>query len=70
MPELEFRFDESIVHQDRIEQILRDLHANDPRPEEGASDAAADAASRQQAADPITDAVPPTPRRTTNDDRD
>ena len=27
VPELEFRFDESIAHQDRIEQILRDLHA-------------------------------------------
>ena len=26
VPELEFRFDESIAHQDRIEQILRDLH--------------------------------------------
>src|SRR6476469_6108923 len=26
VPELEFRFDESIGHQDRIEQILRDLH--------------------------------------------
>jgi len=25
-PELEFRFDETIEHQDRIEQILRDLH--------------------------------------------
>jgi ribosome-binding factor A len=25
VPELEFRFDESIEHQDRIEQILRDL---------------------------------------------
>ena len=25
-PSLEFRFDESIGHQDRIEQILRDLH--------------------------------------------
>jgi ribosome-binding factor A len=29
VPELEFRFDESIGHQDRIEQILRDLHAED-----------------------------------------
>ena len=28
-PELEFRFDESIENQDRIEQILRDLHAED-----------------------------------------
>ena len=26
VPELEFRFDESIANQDRIEQILRDLH--------------------------------------------
>ena len=39
VPELEFRFDESIAHQDRIEQILRDLHA-----EEAAAHAAAPAA--------------------------
>jgi ribosome-binding factor A len=26
VPEVEFRFDESVAHQDRIEQILRDLH--------------------------------------------
>ena len=26
VPELEFRFDQSIANQDRIEQILRDLH--------------------------------------------
>ena len=26
VPELDFRFDESVAHQDRIEQILRDLH--------------------------------------------
>ena len=26
VPEIEFRFDESIAHQDRIEQILRDIH--------------------------------------------
>ena len=31
VPELEFRFDESIEHQDRIEQILRDLHAEETR---------------------------------------
>jgi ribosome-binding factor A len=29
VPELEFRFDESIANQDRIEQILRDLHDED-----------------------------------------
>jgi ribosome-binding factor A len=26
VPELDFRFDESIAHQDRIEQILQELH--------------------------------------------
>jgi len=26
VPELEFRFDESVGHQDRIEQILKELH--------------------------------------------
>src|ERR1044071_1962139 len=31
VPELEFRFDESIGHQDRIEQILRDLHEEEER---------------------------------------
>jgi ribosome-binding factor A len=29
VPEIEFRFDESVAHQDRIEQILRDLHAEE-----------------------------------------
>src|SRR5919198_414173 len=29
VPELQFRFDESVGHQDRIEQILRELHADD-----------------------------------------
>ena len=29
VPELQFQFDESIAHQDRVEQILRDLHEED-----------------------------------------
>jgi ribosome-binding factor A len=29
VPELHFQFDESIAHQDRVEQILRDLHEED-----------------------------------------
>ena len=29
VPELEFRFDESVGHQDRIEQILKELHEED-----------------------------------------
>lgn len=32
VPEFEFRFDQSIEQQDRIEQIIRDLHANEPAP--------------------------------------
>ena len=31
VPELEFRFDESVGHQDRIEQILHELHDEDAR---------------------------------------
>src|SRR5687768_406462 len=31
VPELDFRFDESIANQDRIEQIIRDLHEEEKR---------------------------------------
>ena len=31
VPEIEFRFDESVAHQDRIEQILRDLHEEEAK---------------------------------------
>ncbi len=31
VPEVDFRFDEAIAHQDRIEQILRDLHEEDAK---------------------------------------
>lgn len=31
VPELQFLFDESVTHQDRVEQILRDLHAEEER---------------------------------------
>ena len=37
VPELEFRFDESVAHQDRIEQIIRDLHEEDAKRSAGAS---------------------------------
>ena len=50
VPELEFRFDESIAHQDRIEQILRDLHAHDAGADDGAGDQPPDAASHRHAA--------------------
>lgn len=29
VPQLEFRFDESVVHQDRVEQILREIQQED-----------------------------------------
>ena len=35
VPVLEFRFDESIAHQDRIEQILRDLKHEDAKRSNG-----------------------------------
>ncbi len=34
VPELKFLYDESIAGQDRIEQLLRDLHAESPAPGE------------------------------------
>lgn len=32
VPELEFRFDQSVEHQDRVERIIRDLHEHPPEP--------------------------------------
>jgi ribosome-binding factor A len=72
VPELEFRFDESIAHQDRIEQILRDLHD-----EEARLAAAADHnLSVPSVSDPPSSADqdgaddPAAPAHTTNDHRD
>jgi ribosome-binding factor A len=44
VPELQFQFDESVGHQDRIEQILRDLHAQE-----------ADASPRDETKEPNDD---------------
>jgi len=35
VPELQFRFDESVGHQDRIEQILRELHEEEAQRHNG-----------------------------------
>ena len=59
VPELEFRFDESIAHQDRIEQILRDIH------EEDAQRAAESESPASDTGSPI-----PGPGSRHNDDRD
>ena len=62
VPELEFRFDESVAHQDRIEQILRDLH------EEEAQRAATIAGAEQQ--DPAHTAETQDQDHTPHDDDD
>jgi ribosome-binding factor A len=38
VPEFEFRFDPSVEHQDRIEQIIRDLHEHPPEPLDAVQD--------------------------------
>ena len=38
VPELQFQFDESVGHQDRVEQILRELHEEDERRKAAAAD--------------------------------
>ena len=38
VPEIDFRFDEAIQHQDRIEQVLRDLRAEDAQRAAGGDD--------------------------------
>ncbi len=56
VPELTFEFDESIAHQDRVEQVLRDLHAEAaartaPSPEPGAAMTENDPASETSGPD-------------------
>jgi len=53
VPELEFRFDESIGHQDRVEQILRDLHEEE---------------AQRSGEAPPPDALSPAHRDDTNDE--
>src|SRR3954453_7882655 len=53
VPELEFRFDESIGHQNRIEQILRDLHEEE---------------AQRGGEGPSPDALSPAQRDDTNDE--
>jgi len=59
VPELEFRFDESIANQDRIEQILREIHEEDAQRAAESDSPASDSGS------PIAD-----PGSRQNDDRD
>ena len=45
VPQIEFRFDQSVIHQDRVEQILRDLHTEEAERAAGHDQAAPDADS-------------------------
>ena len=47
VPELQFQFDESVGHQDRVEQILRELHEEDERRKASASAHSAAAGPRR-----------------------
>jgi ribosome-binding factor A len=45
MPEIDFRFDQSIEHQDRVEKLIHQIHeedANRPRPEDAPKDPSPD----------------------------
>jgi ribosome-binding factor A len=62
-PEFEFRFDESIENQDRIEQILRDLHEEDAqRAHDTPASPESDPGSRPSASsghpEPVEDRIP------------
>ena len=47
VPELQFQFDESVGHQDRVEQILRELHEEDERRKADMTNGDADTPSRE-----------------------
>lgn len=67
VPELEFRFDESVGHQDRIEQVLRDLHQEESQRTEVTA-APAEAPAVESAPEPQASADAPAPLRPAHDD--
>jgi len=67
VPELEFRFDESVGHQDRIEQVLRDLHEEESQ-RAAVSPAPESSAAASDEGNPASGEPPPL--RPNNDDDD
>jgi ribosome-binding factor A len=55
VPEIEFHFDESVMHQDRVEQILRDLHQEEAQRAQTRSEEAPTADGATPTADPDDD---------------
>jgi ribosome-binding factor A len=66
VPDIDFRFDESVERQDRIEQILRDLHEE----EERRQGVPVDSAERRQGVPTDGDAQQRADEKTPNDDDD
>ena len=57
-PEVQFLFDQSVAAQDRVEQILRDLHEQDAaREAEARAGEPADEPAQDTAAEPVPDAA-------------
>ena len=57
VPELKFQFDESVMHQDRVEQILRDLHQEEDQ-RKAATAADATPPSRERSGEAGSDREP------------
>lgn len=55
VPEIDFRLDAAVEHQDRIEQVLRDLHAEKAQRESAGGDGPQDAASPRPEDEPPGD---------------
>ena len=55
VPELDFRFDQAVEHQDRIEQILRDLHEEERQRAANSDDSAGTPAAEQNVDDDRTE---------------
>jgi ribosome-binding factor A len=55
VPEIDFRFDQAVAHQDRIEQILRDLHEEERQRGSSPDASAADSANESADAAPDDD---------------
>ena len=57
VPEIDFRFDQAVAHQDRIEQILRDLHEEERQRASSPDDSADESADESADAAPDDDST-------------
>jgi ribosome-binding factor A len=57
VPDIDFRFDQAVAHQDRIEQILRDLHEEERQRASSPDDSADESADESADAAPDDDST-------------